>query len=516
MEYINDRPNSICTSEIIFNGQAEQGVEFDYVLPDYYPDIFRIISCELHPHIVGYNVTNDNKLILDGVVHIKVLYITENSNSVYCVENRYTYSKTVELGKKNSASCTEPNVTVATSTDYCNCRAVSNRRIDVRGAVSAKIKVSCQKTYHLPEIDDTTQVKYTNLTCCQKELSAKKQTNIREEIDTGSAGIAYIVNCDALPRITDLRIIADKAVLKGSITVNALYGLYDPAASGCTEMEHMTADIPISQIIDIEGLSDEYICLPEITVMNCELSCNESSGILGCELQLLCSINAYKNETVNIPVDAYSTAYETEISTSLIKASAAPRKTDNRISLHTSLSTNGNEIESVWDCTCKISNIICHRKNDSEITVTGQLSCKAMAKCGGGIPTLLEKQEIFEETVSAADLSPNSLIECKISPIDTGYSIKPDGYLDVNINSELSLIIKDQMELEALSSVDILNDKPKVSDREYALRVCYTTGTEDCWSIAKRYNTTVDAIMRDNDLDDESSLLSGMVIIPTI
>ena len=33
----------VCVSEMIYDGQAEQGVELDHVLPDYYPEIFRIL-----------------------------------------------------------------------------------------------------------------------------------------------------------------------------------------------------------------------------------------------------------------------------------------------------------------------------------------------------------------------------------------------------------------------------------------------------------------------------------------
>ena len=35
---------SVCVDEIIFDGQTEQGVELDYVLPDYCPDIFKVLS----------------------------------------------------------------------------------------------------------------------------------------------------------------------------------------------------------------------------------------------------------------------------------------------------------------------------------------------------------------------------------------------------------------------------------------------------------------------------------------
>ena len=50
---------TIPISEQIYSGVQEQGVELDYILPDYYPDIFRLVRCELSPVITGYSVIGD-------------------------------------------------------------------------------------------------------------------------------------------------------------------------------------------------------------------------------------------------------------------------------------------------------------------------------------------------------------------------------------------------------------------------------------------------------------------------
>ena len=35
----------LSVSEKIYDGVQEQSVELDYILPDYYPDIFKLIKC---------------------------------------------------------------------------------------------------------------------------------------------------------------------------------------------------------------------------------------------------------------------------------------------------------------------------------------------------------------------------------------------------------------------------------------------------------------------------------------
>jgi len=37
----------LAANEVIFDSVQEQSVELDCILPDYYPDIFRLIKCRL-------------------------------------------------------------------------------------------------------------------------------------------------------------------------------------------------------------------------------------------------------------------------------------------------------------------------------------------------------------------------------------------------------------------------------------------------------------------------------------
>ena len=45
----------ITSAEVIFDDTQEQSVELDYVLPDYFPEIFKIIKCMTSPKILSYS-----------------------------------------------------------------------------------------------------------------------------------------------------------------------------------------------------------------------------------------------------------------------------------------------------------------------------------------------------------------------------------------------------------------------------------------------------------------------------
>ena len=99
---------------------------------------------------------------------------------------------------------------------------------------------------------------------------------------------------------------------------------------------------------------------------------------------------------------------------------------------------------------------------------------------------------------------------------DTGFSIKPDGCLELTTTLEFTASLHNTKPVEAINTVTVREDKPKDKSDEFALRICYTDDSSDCWSIAKRYNTTVKALMEENEIEDCDAPLSGMILIPTV
>ena len=512
---------AVYIDESIYDGQAEQGVELDYVLPDYCPDIFKILSCTLSPKVVSYNVSGDCKLNIDGVVYIKVLYMAENSNDVYCVDQRYTYSKTVDMARKNMPwgqllPDVTPAVSLSMKSDYCNCRAVSPRRIDVRGAVSCRIKATAGVEYALPEIPEELQVKTVEVSCCGKTLSAEKQVIIREEIETGAEGIAFIMQCSAVPKVTDLRVIADKAVLKGTVSISALYGIFNPESGGASQTEKMTADIPISAILDIDGITDSHQCFPEISIMNFELIPKSDSGILSCEILAECKIRAQTENKICIATDTYSTDYETDFTSNTMKISSDPRVINENLSIRTNLNCDKGEIHSVWDVSGELKNAACRPTDDGKLLLTGQLFITAYGTNTDGVPFCSEKQENIEERISAANVTPDTIVDFNAAVTDTGFSIKPDGTLDVTSTIAFEASLHNVNPVSAINEVTVYEDRPLDKSDEFALRICYTDDSSDCWSIAKRCGTTVKALMEENDIENCDEPLSGMIIIPTV
>lgn len=503
-------------TETVCDGQAEQGVEFDYVLPDYYPDIFKILRCTLTPGIVSYSVSG-TQLFLDGVVYIKVMYLAENSNDINCVEQRFTYSRTIELAK----AAEKPAVTLFQKADYCNCRAVSGRRIDVRGAVSCKVRVTgCTEGGILTEASGMgIQAKHEEISYCGCRLYAERQYVAREEIETGAGGgIASILSVSCNAAVTDTKIISDKVVIKGEAKLRALY------LTKCgenTETEVMEAVVPLSQIMDVDGITDSHTCFASMNVLDCSLEIRQGDDgenrLLGCEITVDCKVNAYKEVTVSPVTDVYSTDYEYSFEKNTVRLEHSPYCIMSQHGLKSVLEYQDGILAEVCDCKCDLTGCTfrCNEEN-GKMTMGGQMNIWLFGRDSDGRPLFAEKNEAFEIEITGENGSGTYTPDLTAAVSNVSYSISGDHTADVQIQLSVQGLVYKVLTVGAVGEISVMEDKPLKKDSDYALKLYYAEKGEKIWDIAKRYNSAVSAVTAENELEEEQLSAPCMLLIPVV
>lgn len=518
---LNKEEKPVFLSEVIFDGQTEQGVEFDYILPDYYPDIFKIVKCCLTPKIVSYSISGDSKLVCDGIVYIKVFYLGDSSNVLNCIEQRFTYSKIVELGKNSADNVIgSPVISIIPKVDYCNCRAVSGRRIDIRGAVSCKVKVTGTRAFKIisDACGDGVETKKQSIMYSGERLTGTKQFTVREDIETGagSGGIGNMLRCDAVGVISDIKVIPNKVILKGNARVKACYTLKD--GGDTTVAEVMEADIPMSQIVDIDGITDEYMCFADMNIMTCDLAVKQDSSgenrIFGCDILAEFVVTANRESEASIVTDAYCTNYECSLATAGVKLETEPKMLNEQLVHKTSLSSEDGEIETVYDAWCDLQNVICRGKSPTEMVVSGQMIFQVLAKNTSGTPIFLEKQEPFETEITVDGLSPDCVMEHSAAVNDVSYSLGQNS-IDCVTRVNFKGCLYKMKNVDVIKEITINEEKPKQRETEFALKLYYPEPDEEIWGIAKRFNTSAAAIIAENEIDGDRAA-GGLLLIPCI
>ena len=115
---------------------AEQLADVDLTLPDYCPDIEKILKCTLIPKLQSKSLSG-GQLRVDGSCVVNVLYVESTGKTIRCCEQSVSFSQSFSLRE------TPENYVVLTKTkpEYINCRALSPRRLVIHGAFSMYAKV---------------------------------------------------------------------------------------------------------------------------------------------------------------------------------------------------------------------------------------------------------------------------------------------------------------------------------------------------------------------------------------
>ncbi len=130
MEFQQDN-RAFCAPQTVLNTVAEQLADVDFTLPDYCPDIEKILKCTLSPQIRSKTLSG-GLLQVDGTCTVSVLYVESAHKTIRCCEQSVEFSQSFTVRDAGES----PLVLTKTKPEYINCRALSPRRLVMHGAFS--------------------------------------------------------------------------------------------------------------------------------------------------------------------------------------------------------------------------------------------------------------------------------------------------------------------------------------------------------------------------------------------
>ncbi len=505
------------SAEIIFAETNEQSIELDYILPDYHPEIFKILKCIATPHIISYDINGD-KLNYEMTVCIRILYCAENSTAIQVIDQKLAYSKKIELGK----NCINPHIKLIPQINYINCRAVNQRRIDIRGAVSTEVTVT--DVVLTDVITDITgggvQLKKSSVTYPSDYIKCNKTFTVSDEFELGASKppVLNIIRSNAVIISSDKKIIANKLIIKGEICISMLYTYYIDDTDG---IETMQFTIPFSQVIDMDGIDERFTSSADMSVISCEIEPRSNGdGVtktVECNVKVNVFCSAYRTTTSDLAVDEYSTLYKTAYEKMEIKLELPPEPINSVCVVKNTLTSSESEISCIYDAWCTIKNSAVH--NDAEnnrFIINGVADYCIIGRDTEGIPVVYEKEEPFTAAVAIENISDNSQIDIKLIPLSCSYNLASDNSVEIKAEIKVLGCMKHITSIQGITDISINEDEPINKNQNYALKIYYTDGNEDLWEIAKKYGTSVSAIMEENEIEDDIISGSGMILIPIV
>jgi len=127
-----------------FETSSEQPVDVEISLPDYCPDIGKILKCQAFPKIFSKNFSA-SKLSVEGSTLIRIIYVDDRDKCVRSYEQEYPFAAEFSVKEMGEA----PEAYIKCKVDYINCRAITQRKIDIHGAFTLSAKITSTQKHSI-------------------------------------------------------------------------------------------------------------------------------------------------------------------------------------------------------------------------------------------------------------------------------------------------------------------------------------------------------------------------------
>ena len=492
-------------TQTIFDDFDERPVDCDFMLPDFLPDMAAVLKCTMKPVVQSHQISGD-RVMADGTVYLNVLYLDEGRKCVRSFENAQSFTSVFTVKDLSAGD----RITLSAKPNYVNCRATSPRRVDIHGAFSVKLVVTSRVD---TEVIETAEARDLYTKGCKIAYtadggSAEKSFTINEVLELESELPAeMIVRNEAHISISDCKQLPGKAVIKGDLLLKTVYAT-DTVAGTLCQAKH---SIPFSQILDVEGLSEETLCECHGEIVSCDVRLSQNpngeSRLLSISVKSVLSLQCFVQGACELLTDAFHTVYPLTLTTQRIMPSCITNLSREIVTVQQSLSLPDGGITEILDVWSEVVSVSCQ-----DGTLEGQLLVQLIGRDANGMVSYYERP--LDMTVPIADACDQAAVSADV--LETEYTLAGDR-LELRIRLQLCRrisVAESHLAITALQA-DESTPHPCTQGMENCqVKVCFAAAGDSLWEIAKAEHASPIALMKENNLTEEILSDRTMLLIP--
>ena len=497
--------------ETVYESAAEQSLDADISLPDYCPEIQRILKCSVHPCVTGVQ-NNSGRVTADVNAVVRILYAGDNGK-ISGYEQSYPLQKFIESSKITSDSAV--NVTVRT--DYANCRAVNPRRVDIRAMLSFCFRAVKRRDEEIMCSADgagiqtmTSEHDFTSLVgVCERPFSIGEVIEIPSDKNAAS----QIVNISACAICGETKIINNKALIKGECILKIYY--IDEDGGSIESVEH---SMPISQITELDGINEDNMHSLKIGISSCEgILRADSSGdmrLIELNVRLSANLSAFTETPLTLITDAYSTECEIRNTPKSMEIFSYNGSFDTSFTNKVVLESIGVSVDCVLAVWCSDLRYSFSSKDD-KCVISGTYLATIVYRDSENQYGIIQKPVDFDCSVKMNNRCERIVCHGSVQISACSCAVTGDSRLELKTELILSGLILSGSIHKYIGSIEKTGELNK-KEKSCALTIYFCDKGESVWNIAKKYSTTVDAVMLENNMDSDITEKAGMMLIPGV
>ena len=490
----------LCVNKLIATKKEILLIEGDMIVPDSKPDILNTICTSGVECIYKKEVQND-RVRIDGNINTYIMYLSEDSqDKIRGINTSLDFSENIQVPNAQEGM----NCVCKTKLKDIEAKVINGRKVGIKATLEVDIKV-----YSNEEVEIINQLENT-----EGIQMLKEDLQVNSLVGTGENKVfakdtINIDNIDNLVEILkvntcicnkDIKISYNKILTKADLEIKIMYLTED------NRINHINTKIPIVGFIDIQNVVDGNTCDANYEIKNLIIKPNsieEHSIYIEAEIGVNAAV--YEEKQINFIQDLYSPIDNLEFNKKKVTTMSRRKNNQEIKQIREKVKLEGIDGKNIIDVDI-IPNIQKENILNNKIVYEGELQLKFVVANSNLDIDMKNAKLPFEYILETDENSDNISTDTNIDIINKDFIIQDGG--DVNINIDMSVNIN-SYKISSLNIMDEIQKNGEKEQNDYSLVMYIVKKGDTLWNIAKKFNSTVDEIVKINDIKNENIITPG-------
>lgn len=492
-----------------YETSIEECVEAELSLPEYMPEILRIIRAVAVPKINNCRTVGE-RVTVDGVCELRMIY-TSDDGCIYAFSQQCTFTRYCE----NAEFLNAEDVRVRADVNYVNCRATSPKRAEIKSGIRLSVTSFGKICEDIVLSGGCRGVEEKCVPVSAVSLGCKKSRSfsMSETLNIENGSAAFVLSSFASAVPTEIKKIGNKIMIRGDAIVEISYV---PSEDKSTA-EHIRHVMPINQILEFDGMDERYTGDVVLNVAACDIVIkNDSSGdgrAFDIALGVDADITMWEQKDFFVITDAYSVDGELELSKSALSFYSVSDEVRDTYVFKETVDVSKTGVSSIIDASARL-NDAGFSYGEKCLNIEGALNLSFILRdTAGDIATVEKTVDYKYERKQAEEITaPKCIADVTLCSFDC--ILKSSSEIEIRAELKITGTLFGITGIDAVCDMS-LNESTD-EKRSGAVTVYFPSGEEKLWDIARRYNTTVSAVSKENSLDGETTENRRVIFIPSV
>lgn len=515
MSQIDVIKESIQNEQLLRESSTNNVLKGEYLIKDSHPDVHQILGVEAKATITNKETLAD-KIMIEGQINYSVIYLSEDESkvtSINSVDLSEKFADYLDLNNEEHKVVCEVECVI----EHIQASIMNERKIAIDGIRTTKWQLYKVGEFEfIKDIDgrDDIQVKRKseeiNQMKSEKDIELMGKSMIKVTMDKPE--IDEILKCSANLHKKEVKIGDGKIY----------FGCYCKIEVLCKGKEEndiflLQDDVYLSKEEEAIGVNSDMMASHQIDIINLDsiITADDlgENRVINVEFMIKGTIKVISKEIIEVIKDAYSPTQSIELtkknyevgvvhgivpSELIIKDNLYPKDENDKISCI--ICASGCPLitdKTVEDDKVKLEGVV----KVSVMYKTADEDCK-VDMCYGEIP--------FTAVLDLKGTKADMVALCKVHLENLDATIEAN---TIGVRATLSILAKVCYKVNKEWIVDIQEGTEEKECKKASVTIYVVNIGDTLWDLAKKYNTTMDSLIKINELEGPEALTEGKKII---